>query len=212
MATPLFDTLHTQLARKIFDPVASAATDGAEVTILLRSDYLNRATRFIQNFLISRVPQMVPRLLSGQVKTQSITFSASGTALNSDFVYPLYCVYTTPSPDVILRYVDPASKPELDGAVNPNDTAAFVVFGNKVYGYYNGSALSSGSGTLGYIHKDEIVQGTGSAIDNSDLAIDPAWYPAIVDIASSFHFEEKGELSLAQAQIQRVSAIMQNLR
>ena len=206
MASPLFDALHVKLARKLFDPVATASTDGAKVSSLLRTDYLNRANRFIQTtlLLVDKSGKLIGQYLPGLVKTQTITWSSSGFTLPTDYTHWISCEHI-PADHVKLLFRDPSRKIELDSGFNINDQNIFTIFGGKTYGYYNGSVLSGGTGTLYYLSSDQ----RSSAGDSADISIDSMWYDCLVDLAASFHFSDRGELSLEAGNIQRTKLVLQ---
>jgi hypothetical protein len=195
MPSPLHDANHLALARKIQDPVATASTDG-QYTSLYRNDLLNRANKMIQLVLRSLGKEAINRHLNGLRATQAITWTSGGVSLAVDYSYFIECQKDGTPPVVLTPY---HSKMELDAASNPTVPNAFVIQGGKIYGYQNGVILNAGAGTLYYIKTDA----RASANDTNDIAIDSLWYDSIVDIAASFYFEERGDLSSAKAQLQR---------
>jgi hypothetical protein len=205
MASPLFDELHLKLSRKVYDPVASASTDGSELTSALRTDYLNRASKFIQSLLWTTKRDFVELYLSGLVKTQAFTFSSSGVAIASDFSF--WLAAQKDSPIRKLMWIEPSRKIELDMAVNPSLTNVFTILAGKIYAYQQGVVLSSGAGTLYYVQNDQRTQ----AGDTSDISIDPLWYEVLIDLAASYHFSDKGKLDFEQASIQRTAMVLKNI-
>lgn len=200
MASANFDSLHLYLSRKLQDAVGAAGTDGDVYTSAVRTDYLNRANHFIQLIVWKQGRDFVDRFLSGLVKTQSITFASGGTSLNSDYQQHLSCAYGT----YLLTWVEPSRKILLDNDQNRNLDRAYTIMGGKVYGYYNFAQLTTGTGTLYYMQNDT----RASNGDSSDISIDALWYDTLVDIASSFAHDDRGNSDLAKADAQRVQMVM----
>ena len=194
MASANFDSLHLKLSRKIFDPVAAAATDGVKVSSLLRTDYLNRANRFIQRLVW--VTGKAGDFLGGLITSVEITFSSSGVSVASDYSFPVALRKALSHPFV---YRPPSQKAALDGNYDPNEKTVFTVMGGKVYAYENGAILTSGTGYFFYLKSDQ----RASSGDSEDIAIDSLWYDTLVDIASSYYFEDRGEVKFAEADKQR---------
>ena len=203
MASPLFDALHLKLSRKILDPVAAAATDGGEVTQALRTDYLNRANKFIQMYMWLNRRSLVDVYLQGLIKSQAIAaFQTAGVAVATDYSY--WLTLKANSPAQIFEWMEPARTFILDMNANPNLANVFTIYGGKIFAYQSGAVLNTGAGTLFYIGNDQ----RASNGDTADIAIDPIWYEPIVDIAASYHFEDKGALDFAQANLKRASIIL----
>lgn len=204
MSSPNFDNLHLKLSRKIFDPVAAAATDGVKVSSDLRTDYLNRANRFIENqvILLDKSLGLAAQCLPGLLKTQSFTWTSAGTSLSSDYVQWLSSEHVSGTTHTKLLFRDPSRKVELDSSYNPFDKNVFTILGGKIYGYLNGSILTSGSGVLYYLASDQ----RASSGDTSDIAIDEMWWDLIVDLAASFFNSDTGNLDKGNAE--RVSMVM----
>ena len=205
MASANHDANHVALSIRIQDPVSAAATDGAEVSSARRNVYLNKANKFIQLAIWQLGKEFIFKYLSGLKKTQAInTWSSSGTTLATDYHYWIECQYDTGP--VILTFH--GSKMELDANVNPNYGNAFTIDAGKIYGYLAGTILNAGTGKLFYIQNDTRAQ----AGDTADISIDALWYDPLIDIAASFHFEDKGEIQYAQANLQRWKIIFDILR
>ena len=186
MASPLFDNLHLYLSRKIQDPV-SAAGDSGTASTSDRTDYLNRANRFIQTVLWTKdlgpdFP-IISKYLQGLIGASSFTFSTSGTAIPSDYSYPLWVDGTQR-----LFFKEPSwwSRVLSDDARMYH--SMFTVFTNKVYATYGGAALSSGTGVLYYVKSDQ----RASNGDSADIGIDSIWYDVLVALAASFYFQDRG--------------------
>ena len=194
MASANFDELHLRLSRKIFDSNATAAAAGEKLTSAQRTDYLNRANRFIQQMVV--VADKVGDFLGGLIATQSITFDSGGVSVASDYAYPVN-LYKASSPQ--FRYIKPSEKPSLDGNFDLNEKNAFTVMGNKIFAYENGAVLTSGTGTFYYVKNDQ----RASSGDTNDIDINSIWYDCVVDIAASFYFEDRGEKTFADANKQR---------
>jgi hypothetical protein len=105
---------------------------------------------------------------------------------------------------VKLLFRDPSRKVELDSSFNPNDQNCFTIFSGKIYGYYLGAALNSGSGTVYYLASDQLAS-SGAA---SDLQIDSMWFDVIVDLAASYFFSETANVPFEKANLERVSMVM----
>ena len=207
MSSPLFDDLHVKLSRKLTDPVAAAATDGAEVTSALRTDYLNRANKFIQMLLWTNKPDLFETYLQGLIATSSVTFASTGAALPSDFSYAI--TLQQDSPVRKLKWFEPSRKIELDMATvasanNPFFSNCYTILGNKIYAYQSGVILSSGTGTFYYIKNDQ----RASSGDSSDIAIDAIWYETLVDLAASYHYSDKKEITLQKASEDRATLVL----
>ena len=209
MASALHDANHVKLSRLINDPVASAASDGTEVSSALRNDYLNRANREIQLLVLTlsggdwtKRRDKVARFIPGLMKTQSITWSTGSATLASDYSYWLELRDSGPG---MMTYHP--SKAELDSAVNPNIPDAFTILGTSIYGYASGSAIGDGAtGTLYYVQTDA----RASAGDAADISIDAIWHSTLVSIAAGFYKEEKGEDPLAH--FKRLESVLSVMR
>lgn len=199
-----FDDLHVELARKIQDPVATSATAGQEVSVALRTDYLNKANKFISLAVWeSGGKNFISKFLSGLKATHSLTFLTAGVSLNADYHYFLEAQADT-GPTILTFH---PSKMELDALANPNLANAFTIDGGKIYGYDSSGLLNTpDTGKLFYVKTDVgAVSGT--------INIDPIWFDSMIEIAASFHFEDKGELEMAQAIVGRwkiISTILAN--
>lgn len=204
MASPLHDANAAKLRRKVFDDSA-----GVEVTDALANDYLNRANRFIQIFLWnmdkSDDKTLVQRKLSGLVNTQAITWSGAGAAVATDYAFPIFALYVDGSAAYHpLYYTEPSVYLKSIPNLTDFKDNVFLIFGGKTYGYYQGSNLTSGTGAIYYIKNDQ----RASLADSSDIAIDSIWYDVLVDLAATYHFEDKGQLSFAQAQEKRAQIVL----
>ena len=207
MASPIFDGLHLKLARKLVDPVAAAGTDGQEVTQALRTDYLNRANKFIQMLLWTNKPGLFETYLQGLIASSTISFSSSGAALPADYSY--YVSLQQNSPVRKLKWFEPSRKIELDmavvsGASNPFYSNCFTILGNKIYAYQSGAILNTGTGTFYYIKNDQRANNG----DTNDISIDPIWYETLVDLAASYHYSDKKEISLQKASEDRATLVL----
>jgi len=206
MPSPIYDSLHLQLGRKIFDPVAAAVTNGVKVTSALRTDYLNRANRFIQNqtILIDKSMNLASQFLPGLVKVQSPTWASVGTALASDYVHWISAEHVSGSTHTKLLFRDPSKKVELDSAFNNNDKNCFTILTSKIYAYYLGVQLVAGSGNLYYLASDQLASSGAS----TDIQIDSLWYDCLVDLAASYFFSDSGNVGFEKANLERVSMVM----
>jgi len=204
MASPNFDSLHVYLSRKLQDPVALAGTDGSVFTSAVRTDYLNRANKFIQLIVFNSGRDNVDRLLSNLVKTQSIVWATLGTDVASDYNRALSCQHTATSGYILLPWVPPSRKIILDNDQDRNYDAAFTILGGKIYGYYNYAQLLTGSGLMYYMASDV----RASSGDSDDIAIDSLWYDTLVDIAASFAHEDRGNVEHAKMNQTRIQMVM----
>ena len=207
MSSPLYDSLHLKLSRKLTDPVSVATADGGEVSSALRTDYLNRANRFIQMLLWTSKPDQIETYLQGLIGTAPVTFSASGVALPADYSY--YLSLQANSPVRKLKWFEPSRRTELDMATtpsanNPYYSNCFTIMGNLIYAYQQGTILSSGSGTLYYIKNDQRL----AANDTLDISIDPIWHETLIDLAASFHYGDKKESTLEKMNSDRASMVL----
>lgn len=211
MASALHDANHVKLSRLIRDPVASAASDGSEVTSALRNDYLNRANREIQLLVLqlssgdwTKRRDNIARFVPGLITTQAITWSSGSASLASDYSF---WVELRDSGAGLMTYHP--SKAELDGNLNSNIQNAFTILGSSIYGYASGAAIANGAtGTLYYVKSDA----RASAGDTNDISIDPVWHSAIVSIAAGFYKEEKSEMPEALAHFKRVETVLSVMR
>ena len=200
-----FDDLSVKLSRKLFDPVAASTTNGAKITAALRTDYLNRANSFIQTTLLASIKggdyTVVGQWLAGLIKVQSVTWASGGTTVATDYVHWISVEHVPTTGRVRLLWRDPSRKMELDQAFNPNDKNCFTILGGKIYGYFGGAQLTTGTGNLYYLFND--TGATGAAI-----LLDPIWHETLIDLAASFHFGDKGDLPFVQANTQRAAMVM----
>lgn len=204
MATDNFNNLSILLSRKIFDPVAAVGTDGTEVTSALRTDYLNRANRFIQAALWSAGKDVIQRVAPGLVKLLAASFhSTNGQDVPSDYVFPVSA--SIDSPVTPLLWFDPSLKPVMDGNLNPNMQDAWTSWGGHFWAYVDGAGYT-GAGKVYYIQSDQVTVG------GTDIALDSYLWECLLDIAASYHFQDKGELNQVQASVLRWTAIMNAIR
>jgi hypothetical protein len=196
MASPLFDNLHLRLSRKIQDYVAAAATNGAKVTSLLRTDYLNQANKFIQRQFRKGGADV---WLQGLVKVQTPTFAAAGTAVATDYSYWLSCKGTSEK----LLFVSPEFKARIVSKENRNWKNVFTIETGKLYAFQNYIQLTASTGELKYIQNDN----RASAGDTADIAIDDIWYDALVHIASTYHSEDRLGLTFADGEAERINIV-----
>ena len=207
MSSPIFDNLHVILSRKLTDPVSVATADGGEVSSALRTDYLNRANKFVQMLLWTSKPDLFETYLQGLIATSPVNFLLAGAALPSDYSY--YIALQQNSPIRRLKWFEPSRKIELDmgvisGANNPFFSNCFTILGNKIYAYQQGNALASGTGALYYLKNDQ----RASANDSADISIDPIWYETLVDLAASYHYSDKKEITLQKASEDRATLVL----
>jgi hypothetical protein len=203
MPSPLHDLNHLRLSRKIADPVAAAATDGSEVSSALRNDYLNKASNFIQ--LYFKTNRLLAQLwIPGLIDSASVTFSSSGASTPSDYSYWISLKRGTNSVGS-FTYFPPDKKSFFDDQLGWNSIAAgFTELGGKIYAYQDNIPITSGTGTLIYVKTDV----RANAGDTADIAIDKIWHDIIVDIAATYHFEDKTETTHAAQQEKRVAIIL----
>ena len=207
MASPLFDNLHVKLSRKLTDPVSVATADGGEVTSLLRTDYLNRANRFIQMLLWTSKPDQIETYLQGLIGASLVTFTSTGVPLPADYSY--YLSLQANGPTRKLKWFEPSRKIELDMATtpsanNPYYSNCFTIMGNLIYAYQQGKMLTTGSGLLYYIKNDQ----RAGAADTDDILIDPIWHETLIDLAASFHYGDKKESTLEKMNSDRASMVL----
>lgn len=203
MASPNFDTIHLRLSRYLNDAVATASTDGSQFTSAQRSDYLNRASSYLQTSIYTIGGRDVARsILQSILKTQSFTFSNAGVAVASDYNnFPI--ALSKVSSTILYQYWE--RKEELDANVNPNIASAYTVENGKIYAYESGVILNAGTGNFKYLTNDAGVQGT------TDIAISPNLWDTIVDLAASFAFDEIGSTQDAQTYLARAFQAMATL-
>lgn len=209
MASPNHDNNHILLSRKLLKPVSAATSDNGAVTSGLRNDYLNKANTFIQRFfrtMEDKRPGISGEWLQGLFSTQSIAaFALGGVPVLVDYSYALSCRKFTPTPVAELFYVDPIKWIRASEPVTTNFlSSVFTVLGGSVYALAVGSILITGTGALYYIKRDQMV----SAANATDIGIDSIWYDVVVDIAATFHFEDKGDFTFADAQAKRTQMIL----
>lgn len=209
MATPNLDELHLRFSRAVEDPVESAPADGKQFTVEDREDYINRAVNnLILDCYAMAGPDRVRDIFQGMVSSQAISFSSAGVALEDDannIVEMLVPISLTKSGSTSV-FVFHGRKEELDTDTLPHITAAaYTIFGNTLYAYQSGSILNSGTGTFYYIKKALGIQ------DDTDIAVSPGLFDAIVDYASTLSFEDTGEIASAQARADRVRMTRQVL-
>jgi hypothetical protein len=204
MACDKFNALHLKLARKIFDPVATAATDGQKVTSLLRTDYLNRANKQIQLMIWSAGHDKVNDYLQGLITLTVVDMLGGVGDLPLDFSFRLAFQKTAGGR---FEWVEPERWADIENANNPNDTAVWTIIGSEIKAWENGAAITDGLHNFYYIKDDQRVLTT----DDNDIAIDSLWHDVLVDLAASFHFEDRGEYQAALNQLSRVKSVVQSI-
>lgn len=86
MASPLFDSISMRLAKRISDPVASAATNGTILTAAARDEYINKAMmEIIRKYweLVKGDTQTFIEIFPELVKTATFNTTAGGTLVIS---------------------------------------------------------------------------------------------------------------------------------
>lgn len=204
-----FQTLHLKLSRKIQDPVSSIATDGQKVSAALRSDYLNRANKYLQLFFMGYdkdpVRTLTQKYLSGIVKAQSFTFATAGTALASDFSFELACeYYVSASSRYTLPWIEPSANFDMLEQRKPFTKDAYTILGGRIYGYYNNALLTTGTGYYYYVATDQSSEADAA----TDININAIWYDTLVDLAASYWFEDKGDLAFSEANKRRTELVL----
>lgn len=178
-------TDHVMLSRLIQDPVAAHATDGGEVSSLLRDDYLNRGTTHVQRLVMQLVAgdrDRLSRFLSGLKAIWQPTWASAGTTLVAGFRTWIEVKYST------AAMVYHPSKVELDANLNPNLQPAFTITGGKIYGYAAGAALNAGSGDVHYLRDDQTTTSAGTTY------MDNLFVQDVIMAAAGFHFFDKGDI------------------
>lgn len=193
MASPLFDALHLKLARLVDDPVAAAATNGSELTSALRTEYLNRANKYIQSVIWPMGRQVVEKYLRGLVAVSGTAFSSGTRTLPTDYSYWL-ALYKYGTYDHAM-WVDPSQVTAgLLANRNPDITVAFTIYGGSIYAYDLAVAISDAAHAFWYVKNDQMTS-SGNA---TDISIDSIWYDTLVDLAAAYHFAEKGDAPKAE--------------
>lgn len=204
-----FQTLHLKLSRKIFDSVAAIQTDGVKVSAAQRSDYLNRANKFIQLFFMGydKTPtkSITQDYLSGLVKANMFTFSTDGTSLQSDVSFILSAEYYVDATHrYVLPWVEASASFEMLDKRKPYTKNAYLLLGGKIYGFYNNAWLAAGTGYYYYIATDQSAATDGA----TDININSIWYDTLVDLAATYYFEDKGDLAFAEANKRRTELVL----
>ena len=206
MPSANFDELHLRLARKIFDYPSTAVPPGTgvKVSAALRTDYLNRANKQIQFMVWTAGKAKVNEYLRGLVKTAPVTMASGSGILPVDFSFRLSFQKASGKR---FDWVEPERKADLDINANPNQTSAYTILGNLIYAYEDGAAIADGDHVLYYIGSDQ----RSHADDDDDIAIDALWYEVLVDLAAAYHFEDRMEFEMANAQLSRVRIFTQSI-
>jgi hypothetical protein len=209
MPSPKFDDLHLKLARTIGDVSVGAATlDGEKLQSALRSDFLNRASAFIAQRVWQKsriMPGAVDIYLQGLIKTQEFTFATAGTAVASDYVYPVSCQKEATGSQVrptVLRWFDGSRKNEVDAKVWLYDDSVFTVLAGNIYGYIDGTQLDAVDGTLYYVKSEPKTAG-----DTTDITIDPVWHDRMVEIATTYFDQRTGKVTPDAAEAARAAIV-----
>lgn len=205
MASPLFDGLHLKLARKVQDPVSAAVDDGKKLASALRTDYLNRANRFIQTVFMSLERDkldkpLTQKYLNGLIKTGAII--ASGQALPSDFSFD---AAATSSPGSIPLVWLPQPEFAFSVTNSMNARNIYTINGGLIYGYVGGAIISGTNlGALIYVSSDQMTS-SGNA---TDILINSIWHDVMIDIAATFYFEDRGEAEFAAMNSKRFDMVL----
>ena len=213
--TPISNAMNIALAIKLGDPAATgadngvtASTDATDFSAAQRNQALSFAYNELANRLIKIYGKDAGKVCEGLVATQAITFSASGVALNKDYVATLTLLKSDNSE---FGYTSlKALKQDLD----PYLDAGYTIENALIYAYQRTAGtltiLSSGTGTLYYIKSDRKSTTTAAdvAVNTSpDTTIDVTWHNFLIDYGAywlclnkaSGEFIEKAPIYLAQA-------------
>ncbi len=192
--TPISNQLNINLSIRMDDAVsggadngATAALDGAVMSSARRNYYINSGCRNLVRSIVENIGQLNSYdILQGAIKTQSITFSSSGTTLNKDFMYPARLVSSSANYTL-------AGRPELTIDFNPMITNGYAIDAGKIYGYTRDSnglfaILSSGTATFYYYSAQRVDTSTGAetAVNTApDIAVDSRWWDVILLFAQA---------------------------
>ena len=165
----------------------AAASDGMWATAVKRNAYLNEAFRWIACAMIDKYGVSAGAdYVQGLIATQTPTFSASGTSVNKDYLYPLRLFKTGTGDSFYL-----SKRASLDDDFMPWITNFYVVEAGKIYAYTRTSgtlaALGSGTGTFYYIKADRVDTNGADVASNTtpDITLNRRWYDACVLYAAS---------------------------
>jgi hypothetical protein len=201
MASPLFDALHLKLGRLVDDPVAAAATNGGELTSALRTEYLNRANKYIQSVIWPMGRAVVEKYLRGLIAVSGTATVSGARALPTDYSYWLaFYEYGTYTQGV---WVDPSQLTQgTANNPNPDIVVYFTIYGGNLYAYNETSTVADAAHAFWYVKNDQ----RASSGDTADISIDSIWYDTLVDLAASYHFSEKGSADKAAFFLGRANA------
>ena len=188
--------MNVRLANLLDDAVTgsdngiAAATDGMWCTSTKRNQYLNEAMRYVVLYLFNQAEtneDIGEALAAGSKKTQAITFSGSGVALNADYLYHAALIDSNKQEYKFVRI-----KSNLDQDLDPYLDAAYTIEGSttttapKLYAYLRVAGVmtlqSSGTATLYYLFADRLdSNGVDIAVNTTpDAVIDLRYFDAIV--------------------------------
>lgn len=199
--TPISNSLNIRVSHVLEDILTAGAdngvtatTNGNAFTYSMRNEALAEAYAYLgQTFVNKFTPIGAEKLCEGLVATQSVTFSASGTAINKDFIAPIRLIKST---GVIYHQ---GIKSHFDSDMEPLLDYGFAIEGNKVYGYERAAGvmavLSTGTATLYYIKADRTNTTTGAVVaanTSPDTTIDPQYHDFLVGYAAARLAQQKG--------------------
>lgn len=199
--TPQVNQISVNVARRLDDAVAGgdngakAIADGAIWTGALRNQYVNNALRAIANELFNRFgTQWVALYGHGFKGNQSLTFSASGTAVNGDFMYPIKLM------DATSEFAFRESLAQLQEDLDPFVDKVYVIEGNLIYGYTRIAGVltildTPSTGTFFYIKADRKDTTTGTDVDPNtapDTTVGQQFFEAVEFYACGLAWYDKG--------------------
>ena len=200
-SVPISNKINLNLAIRLDDGITptgdngvDAATDGKIFYDTTRNKYVIQACRWLIDSLVKLLGiEVATPLLQGTLTSQSITFSATGTAVNKDFLYPSRLLQST---TIQFYYITSRADAVID--VAPYQDYVYTIDNGKLYGWIRTSGTltlqSSGTATFYYIGSPRVDTSTGAdvAVNTApDIALDTRFHDAITAYAQYLGCSDK---------------------
>lgn len=186
-------TTHLIVARLCNDPVATATTDGKEMTDEERNDLINQATLFlIQHVLFADPDRKASTILFESLKKQAtFTWASAGTTLISIGADYLEWIEVAASITGERLGFEPFFT-DLSSGHNPFQKNAFSIKDQKIFGYADGALLNAGTGVLLYFESSQAATSAAATIN-----LDLRWQFVLAELTAYFFFAQKGDVTRA---------------
>ena len=193
-----WNILHTRFASSIRDSVASATTNGGELTVADRDAYLIYAYMKYIRLISIHNPDAVSNILSELFKTVTVAPVSGVMSLPDDFGYFIGIgsytdgvVVNKPSPEDFIRI-----KHTSTHQAAPSDDNVYISLrGREIYILPDSNTYQY---EVGYIVLPKNIQ-TSTPESADDIVIRSEHWDTIIQLARASYFRDKSEFNLAQS-------------